>query len=226
MKERMSCLKASILSLRALLRGLNYPLPDAALSSKARSLLAAGRPEEALEEYQRLAHLGSGRAQCILAYAHMLGTRLTPRDLSAAREIALSALSSDPGFSNYLLAHLQMAAGRFKSSMEHFSLSAKAGFLPAFTDATQLVADHYGEARAAEVGYISAIKMGHVPAISLLGMFYLRGRRGYLKRIWGALLLATGIIAEHFAWYFCIFSTRTFDYHPIDRGLLKGLEED
>jgi TPR repeat protein len=225
MKQWISYLNGFAISLRASARGLNYPLPDAAISAKARVLLASGRPEEALEEFQRLADLGSGRARCIVAYSYLLGTRLTPRSVDSAREMALSALSSDPGFSNFLLAHLQMAAGRFKSSMEHFTLSAKAGFFPAFTHAVQLVADLYGETRAAEKGYIQAIKLGHIPAILLLSMLYLRGHRGHLKRLLGVLLFPIGYVTAMVAWHLCIFSMHTFDYHPIDRGLLKHLEE-
>jgi TPR repeat protein len=221
-------IKDLMLSLRVSFRGLNYPLFDGAVSPKARLLLASGNSGTAVQEYQRLAELGSGKARCIIAYAYLLGTPLTPRDLVTARKIALSAEASEPGFSNFIIAHLQLADGKVDSSIKHFSLSRNSGFLPAATAGAQLFSNRYCSAERdlhlAERAFIHAVKVGHIPAISHLARFYLRGARGYAKRLFGAVLLPFGIAALYLAWRFGIFSIRTFYYHPLNRDLFKDIK--
>jgi TPR repeat protein len=217
-----------LLSFRVSFRGLNYPLFDGAVSTKARLLLASGKSAAALQEYQRLAELGSGKARCIIAYAHLLGTPLTPRDFGHARKFALAALSSEPGFSNFILACIHVAEGQVNSCIKYCGMSAQSGFLPAVSMGAQIFSERYFSAerdlQLAESRLILAVKKGHVPAILFLARFYLRGTRGFRKRLLGALLIPIGIVAFYLICRFGIFSIHAFSYYASDRNLLKGIK--
>jgi TPR repeat protein len=188
-------------------------------------MLAHGDVNAAIQEYDRLAALGSGRARCITAYAYLMGSFLTPRDQAAAKRIALSATSSEPGYSNYILGFVALAEGDHASRFTHFITSRKAGFLPAFSASAQLFTNLYHSAerdlKLAENLFLRAIRVGHIPAYMLLAVFYLRGKRGLLKRFVGLVLYPISLIAFYFAWKFSIFSMATFMYHPTYRDLLR-----
>jgi TPR repeat protein len=213
------------LSFKVSVRGLNYPLYDGNVSPTARLSLASGKLDAAFREYERLAELGSGKARCILAYAYLLGSRLTPRDLSTARKIALTAVSSEPGFSNFILACVELEGGEVDSSLKLFFLSGKSGFLPALSAGAKLFSNRYCSAERdlanAETALVRAIRRGHIPAISYLSVFYVKTRRGLLKRLIGIIIWPIGVAAFYLAWRFCIFSAHTFCYHPSNRDLFK-----
>jgi TPR repeat protein len=188
-------------------------------------MLANGDGNAAMKEYGRLVALGSGRARCILAYAYMVGSYLTPRDQDAAKSIALLALSSEPGFSNYILGFIALADGDYASSFSHFIISRNAGFLPAYSVCAKLFSDRYHSAesdlRLAERLFIRAIRVGHIPAYVNLSVFYLHGNRGLIKRIAGAVLYPISVIAVYLSLRFNIFSMSTFMYHQTYRNLLR-----
>ena len=127
-------------------------------------MFALGDVNAAMEEYGRLAALGSGRARCITAYAYLVGSSLTPRDADAARRIALSAASSEPGYSNYILGFIALEEGNHASSFAHFIASRKVGFLPAFSASAQLHSNLYGAAerdrKLSEKLFIRAVENG------------------------------------------------------------------
>ena len=188
-------------------------------------MLAHGDVDAAMQEYDRLAKLGSGIARCIVAYAYLVGSSLTPRDPDAAKRIALSAASSEPGYSNYILGFVALAEGSYASSFAHFIASRKVGFLPAYSASALLHSNLYSAAerdrKLSEKLFIRAIRVGHVHAYMLLAVFYLKGNRGLIKRIAGIVLYPIALIAFYFAWRFSIFSMSTFTYHPTYRGLLR-----
>ena len=188
-------------------------------------MLALGDVSAAIQEYNRLAALGSGRARCITAYAYLIGSFLTPRDHAVAQTIALSATSSEPGYSNYVLAFVALEQGDYASSFTHFIASRNAGFLPAFSASAQLFSNRYCSAerdlKLAENLIIRAIRVGHVPAYMLLARFYLNGKRGLLKRFIGLLFFPIALISLYFSWRFSTFSLSTFSYHPSFRDLLR-----
>lgn len=220
-----SALAERLVSIRASIRALNYPLFDGDVSEEARRMLAHGDVSGAMQEYSRLAALGSGRARCIMAYGYLVGSTLTPRDLVVAKSFALSATASEPGFSNYILGFIALADGNYTSSFANFLASRKAGFLPAFSASAQLFSDLYRSAerdlRLSENLFKRAIRVGHTPAYMLLAVFYMRGNRGLIKRVAGIALYPIALIAFYFAWRFSIFSISTFTYHPTYRNLLK-----
>ncbi len=224
----LSAFTDRLVSLRASNRALNYPLFDGNVSEAARRMLAHGNVSAAIQEYDRLAALGSGRARCITAYAYLMGSFLTPRDHAAAKTIALSATSSEPGYSNYILAFVALAEGNHASSFSHLIASRKAGFLPAFSASAQLFSSLYRSAerdlKLAENLFIRAIRVGHIPAYMLLAGFYLKGKRGLPKRFVGLVLYPVALIAFYFAWRFSTFSLSTFTYHPSYQDLLRKAE--
>jgi TPR repeat protein len=191
-------------------------------------MLADGDAEAAMQEYGRLATLGSGRARCITAYAYLVGSSLTPRDPVVARQIALSARASEPGFSNYILGFVALDDGDHAASFAHLIASRKAGFLPAYSASAKLFSDLYHSSerdlRLGENLYKRAIRVGHIPAYMFLALFYLRGNRGLIKRIAGIALYPIALIAFYFAWKCWIFSMSTFTYHPTYRDLLRKLK--
>ena len=213
------------LSVRASIFSLNYPLFDGNVSREAREFLARGKTAEAIAEYRRLAALGSGQARGILAYAYLIGTRFTPRDLDAAESLASLAAVSAPGFSHYILGFVALARGDTGKSFSRFIVSKKAGFAPAFSASAQLYSNLYRTAerdlRLTEGLFIRAIRMGHVPAWMFLALFYLKGTRGTLKRVAGAALLPVSLVLYYLFWKFNTFSMSTFSYHPAYRNLLK-----
>src|SRR5258706_6458866 len=110
--------------------------------------MAHGDVNAAMQEYERLVALGSGRARCVVAYAYLVGSYLTPRNQETAKRIAMSAASSEPGFSNYILGFIALAEGNHPSSFQHFIASRNAGFLPAFSASAKLHSDLYHTAES------------------------------------------------------------------------------
>jgi hypothetical protein len=98
-------LKEIVLSARTTVIVMNYPLYDGGVSERARRLIADGRLTEALIEYQRLAATGSALAKCVLAYLHLRDLPGAPRNVEAAKSLAVTALSREPGFANYVLSY-------------------------------------------------------------------------------------------------------------------------
>jgi TPR repeat protein len=187
--------------------------------------MAHGDANAAMQEYGRLATLGSGRARCITAYAYLVGSSLTPQDPGVAKTIALSATASEPGFSNYILGFIALAEGNHAASFAHFIASRKAGFLPAYSASAKLFNDLYHSAerdlRLAENLFKRAIRVGHIPAYMFLTLFYVRGNRGLIKRIAGLALYPIALIAFYLASKCWTFSMSTFTYHPTYRDLLR-----
>lgn len=214
-----------VLSVRASIFALNYPLFDGNVSRKARQLLARGETAEAIGEYRRLAALGSGQARNVLAYMYLIGTHMMPRDLNEAQRLASAASSSAPGFSHYILGFVAVANGDTASGFARFIASRKAGFSPAFSASAQLYSSLYRIAerdlRLSEQLFFRAIRSGHIPAYMMLALFYLRGTRGLLKRVAGAALLPLSLVMYYTSWRFNTFSMSTFAHHPAYQDLLK-----
>jgi hypothetical protein len=214
-----------MLSLRASVGALRCPLYDGGVSVKARRLLASGNIAGAFEEYHRLAELGSGKARCVIAYANLLGTRALPKNSEEAGRIARSAITSEPGFSNYILGCIAMQEEAWDATFRHFNLSSKAGFLPALSTAASLSSRVYRKTnqdlRGAETVLFRAIRKGHVPALLFLAAFYTTGSRGFPKRLLGIVLSPLAIGVLFVACRVAIFSPRTFFYDPALPSLLR-----
>jgi TPR repeat protein len=212
-------------SFQTSVRGLRCPLYDGGVSPEARRLLASGNVPGAFEIYHRLADLGSGKARCIIAYAHLLGGCVAPKNIEEARRIALSAATSEPGFSNYILGCIAMLESRWESSFEYFNLSRKAGFLPALCTAAKLSAQLYRTSARnlvhSETAFIQAIRSGYIPAFLDLASFYISGSQGFLKRLMGFLFFPFAVGAMYLGFRFAIFSPHIFYYHPSIPGLFK-----
>src|SRR5271170_5029838 len=112
---------------------LKMSLYDADLSPRAREFLAVGDVEGAIAEWRRLADLGSGRARCVLAYVALMGTSTVAPDLEEARRMAVSAVSGERGYANYVFGCIALKEGQVDSAAKNLLESHKAGFVPAAT---------------------------------------------------------------------------------------------
>ena len=204
------------LSARVFARVLNSALYDADCSQKARELLAAGDVHGAIGEWRRLAELGSGGARCVLAYLYLRGAPSIPIDVEEARRLCLSALTSEPGYANYLLGCLSRMDTETSIKVKYLLASYKAGFVPAETMMAGIMmasANEPGTRRKkAETMLRRAIDAGHVPALILLSSFYRAGRLGLVKRVLGILLFPVSQITYVLTIRFRIFSVSSFTY--------------
>jgi hypothetical protein len=208
--------KESRLSARIMGHVLNFPLYDGDCSPVARELLAAGDVDGAIAEWRRLADLGSGRARCVLAYIALKGAPGAAPDVEEARRLALSALSGERGYANYVLACIALKEGHASDVVKLLGESIKAGFIPAATYLAALsVKGGHPTAKTrsgAEAFLRKAAKAGHHPARGMLAFLYLRGRFGFAKRILGLVLLMPAIIRWSLAAKYRVFSIGSFQH--------------
>jgi TPR repeat protein len=212
-------LKDILLSARTMGIVMNFPLYDCGVSEKARRLIAAGQLAEALAEYHRLAAMGSAPAKCVLAYLSLRNLPGAPRNLDAAKAFANAALSREPGYANYVLSYAASYEKDVKRAIDRMVDSHRAKFIPASTALALINAQGWGIAKRpkeAEIFFLRSISAGHIPAAWMLCLFYMRGNRGFAKRLLGAVL-------SPFAWLyvwipsrFMIFSIRTFRHFNIE----------
>jgi len=210
--------KDLFLSARIAGRVMNYPLYDGDVSEKARQSIASGNLIVALDEYRRLADLGSGRARCILAYLYLRDVPSMPRDLSASRKLADSAIPSEPGYAKYVLSIAALYAKEWDRSVKLMQESDVAEFPPAASAMGLIFRQGVTVPQnpaLAEKMFLRAIALGHIPAEVLMCRLYMDGSRGFAKR-------AVGWIAFPFLWLrlwvltrFLIFSIRTFRHFNI-----------
>jgi hypothetical protein len=212
-------LKDIVLSARVTGIVMNYPLYDYGVSESARRSIAAGNLSEALAEYHRLAAAGSSRAKCVLAYLSLRNLPGAPRNLETAKAFANAALSREPGYANYVLSYVAAFEKRPKDAINRMVDSYKSNFIPAASALGLMMAQGYGVAQhptEAETFFLRAISAGHIPAPLLLCRFYMRGSRGFAKRVLGAVLLPFAFLYVWIATRFLIFSLRTFRHFNIE----------
>jgi hypothetical protein len=202
------------LSARVFGRVLNYPLYDGDCSPAAREYLAAGNVAGAIAEWQRLADLGSGRARCVLSYLHLMGAPTIPVDLEEARRLALSAITGERGYANYLLACIAFREKRGPEGLKYLMESHKAGFAPASTSLAAIVMKGASadQKRNAIRMLRQAAAAGHWPARLRLVGFYLSGQQGFFKRALGLALLLPAFITLSLGLRYQVFSVHCFQY--------------
>jgi hypothetical protein len=206
-----------ILSAKIVGRVMNYPLYDGHVCEKARALIAAGKLDEAVAEYQRLADLGSGIAKCILAYLCLYDLPGIPRSIEAANRLAATAISTEPGYANYILSTAAILEKNARKAIDLMIASSKAHFIPSFSALGLMFSLGYGGKiypKNAELLFWRAILAGYHPAPMLLCRFYLRGQRGFIKAILGLLFLPLSMIYAWVTFRFTIFSVYSFRYFP------------
>jgi TPR repeat protein len=212
-------LKDILLSVRTMGIVMNFPLYDCGVSEKARRLIAAGRLSEALAEYHRLAEMGSAPAKCVLAYLSLRNLPGAPRDLDAAKAFANAALSHEPGYANYVLSYVALYENDAKRAIKRMVDSYMARFIPASTALALINAQGYGvgkHPKEAEIFFLRAISAGHIPAAFMLCRFYMRGNRGFAKRLLGGVLFPFALLYVWIASRFMIFSIRTFRHFNVE----------
>jgi hypothetical protein len=206
----------SRLSAHLFRRVLNFPIYGGDCSPVAMALLAAGDVNGAIEEWRRLSSLGSCRARCVLALLSIVGAPSIEPNLEEPRHLALSAISGERGYANYLLGCIELQEKRLGSALPYLEESRKAGFVPATTlMAAQVLRAKNTAAetnRNAVIMLRSAISKGHVPAKILLARFYLSGRLGSYKRLVGAVLLPQALVSYAFFAKYRVFSMRSFHF--------------
>jgi len=143
----MGMLGDLILSARIAGVVMNFPLYDGGVSEKARRLIADGRLDDALEEYRRLAELGSGLAKCVLAYLSLRDLPRTPRDVTGAKILANAALNSEPGYANYVLAYVAAFEKNAPKAIDLMCKSHKAKFIPAASALGLILGQGYGTSK-------------------------------------------------------------------------------
>lgn len=207
-----------LLSIRAFYKVLNQPLFDGDCSQKARELLAAGKIESAIEEWSRLADLGSGNARCVLAYIYFRGTPTLPPDLIKARTFANAATPTSRGYANYLLGCFALAEGDVAQAVRHLKISHEAGFIPGLTLLAWIRFRHgvikTENQRTAETLALLAIKAGHVPARALLARIQCSGQLGAIKRFHGTFSMPWCLLQGFFSMRSNVFSVKCFHYTP------------
>jgi hypothetical protein len=193
---------------------LKTPLYDADCCPAARELLAVGDIDGAIAEWRRLADLGSGRARCVLAYVAQMGTSSTPPDLEEARRLAVSALSGERGYANYVLGCIALRENQVASAAKCLAESHKAGFVPA---ATLLASLLFRATDAAPKTIQSAVSMlrrataaGHRPALIVLCRLYLSGRAGLAHRLLGLILAPIAVVRFLWSVKYHVFSIGSF----------------
>jgi len=197
---------------------MNFPLYDGGVSEKARRLIAGGRLDEALEEYRRLADLGSGLAKCVLAYLNLRDLPRRPRDVTAAKSLANAALNAEPGYANFVLAYAAAFEKNAPKAADLMYRSHEAKFIPAASALGLILSQGYGTSKnpkKAEIFFLRAIFARHNPAPMLLCRFYLRGDCGLAKWVLGLLFSP---FAFAYAWIcvrFLIFSIYTFRHFNV-----------
>lgn len=212
-------LKDIVLSARVTGIVMNYPLYDYGVSERARRSIAAGKLSEALAEYHRLAEAGSARAKCVLAYLSLRNLPGAPRNVETAKAFANAALSREPGYANYVLSYVAGFEKRPKDAINRMVDSYKANFIPAASALGLIMAQGYGvtkHPKEAETFFLRAISAGHIPAPMLLCRFYMRGSRGFVKRVLGAVFFPFAFMYVWVATRFCIFSMRTFRHFNVE----------
>ncbi len=209
-------------------RVLNSPLYDGDCSPAAREYLAAGDIDSAVEEWRRLADLGSGRARCILAYLNFTGTPLSPADIDEAKQIALTAVAGERGYANYLLGSISLKERQIDAAAKYFVESIKAGFLPAFMAAASILLRSVGASKERKQSAINlirrAISGGHLPARIALSAAYISGKVGLAKRALGFGLLPLALIRYLVGARYHVFSIHYFQIVPNSKYPLFNAE--
>lgn len=201
-------LKDMFLSARITGIVMNYPLYDCDVCEKARRLIAEGKLSEALAEYHRLAAMGSAPAKCVLAYLSLRNLPGAPRNVDAAKTLANAALSREPGYANYVLSYVAYYEKNAKKAIDLMIESYKAKFIPASSALGLILAQGWGVAkqpREAETFFLRAVFAGHIPATLILCHFYMRGNRGFAKRLLGIVLLPFAFLYVVITMRFLIF---------------------
>jgi hypothetical protein len=212
-------LRDFILSARITGFVMNFPLYDGGVSEKARRLIADGRLAEALIEYRRLAATGSALAKCVLSYLHLRDLPGSPRNIEAAKSLAVEALSREPGYANYVLSYVAAFENDPKKAISLMTASYMARFLPAASALGLILAQGYGVSRhpkEAEIFLLRAIKAGHIPATFILCRFYMQGQRGHGKWILGLSLIPFAWLYVWITTRFMIFSIRAFRHFNVN----------
>jgi len=207
-----------ILSARIVGIVMNFPLYDGNVSDKARRFIADGKLDKALAEYRRLAELGSGLAKCVLAYLNLRDLPHAPRNVEAAKILANAALSSEPGYANYVLSYAAYFEKNAAKAIDLMCESHKAKFIPAASALGLILGQGYGVSKhpkEAETFFLRAIVSGHIPAPMLLCRFYMRGDCGNAKRIVGLLLFPFSFLYVWISTRFLIFSIYTFRHFNV-----------
>ena len=206
------------LSTKVFYKVLNQPLYDAGCSQKARELLADGNIESAIEEWGRLADLGSGNARCVLAYIYFRGTPTIPPDLIKARTLANAATSTSRGYANYLLGCFALAEGSIAHAMNYLKISREEQFVPSLTLLAWVRFRYNAIAgknqQNAERLAMLAIKAGNVPARALLARIQCSGKLGLIKRIQGIVSMPFYILLGFLSTRSNVFSINCFHYTP------------
>lgn len=195
---------------------LKFPLYDGDCSPAARALLADGDVDGAIAEWRRLADLGSGRARCVLAFLALKGTQSVEPDLEEARRLALSALSGERGYANYVLGCIAIKEKQPASMGQYLGESYKAGFVPAATLLASLTLEPAlapTKARSTAASLLRrASTAGHRPAQLFLCRAYLRGRLGHAQRLLGVCLLPIAMAKLVLSLKYQVFSVKSFYY--------------
>jgi hypothetical protein len=205
-------------------RVLNQPLYDGGCSQKARALLADGNVANAIDEWRRLADLGSGDARCVLAYIHFRGAPTIVPDLHEARRLANAAAATSRGYANYLLGCFALSERDVNRAASYFKVSYEANFVPVLTALAWIRFRHNtltGKSqKSAERLALLAVDAGHLPARAVLARIYLSGQLGLLRRSYGALVFPWALIGNFIGARRNIFSVHCFHYSTTFRQSL------
>ena len=206
------------LSARVFSKVLNQPLYDGACSQKARGLLADGNVEAAIDEWRRLADLGSGNARCVLAYIHFRGAPTIEPDLDRAKELASAAATASRGYANYLLGCFALSEGSLDRAVTYFKISYETNFIPVLTVLAWTRYRYSAATRknheSAESLALRAIGAGHLPARGLLARIYVGGQLGWRKKIHGRIVFPWALAQYVLGVRSDVFSVYCFHYSP------------
>ena len=137
----------------------------------------------------------------------------------SAKAFATAALSREPGYANYVLSYVAYYEKDARGAINRMVDSYKARFIPASTALALMNSQGWGIAKHpkdAESFFLRAISAGHIPATLMLCHFYMRGNRGFARRLLGTVLFPFAFLCVWITTRFLIFSVRTFRHFNID----------
>ena len=167
-------------------------LPD--VPGNANHLFRTGAIQSAVDEYQRLAALGSKGAQSVLAFLSLSGALDDKPDIGCAEAFAKDAADAGDPYAQYVLAWVRYMQGRPGEGLKLLHRSATtAGFVPAILEfarwVEQGIASSGGpDTETAERLYRVAYKKGHPMGLLMLANLYRSGARGAARKVMGYVL--------------------------------------
>ena len=169
--------------------------PDAAGLQRAHSMLTINAPR-AIHELESLAAAQSTLAPLYLGWVYQHGNGVD-EDLTQAEHWFKTALARGDATSSYYLGHLYRKTDRHREASDAFEQGANLGYLPSTYCLAMNFRDGKGRTPNADVAiqlFTSASEGGHIFARRALATYYLSGKFGLIKWMYGIWLFVNSVL--------------------------------